>query len=147
MQTFTEVVGHHGDEAIHDRLHALDDAGRVVRLVVPTKELGRRRFRVTGSDGVDYGVALARDAVLRDGSVLLVDDERAVVVEAQESETLVLRALTLAGGIQLGWHAGHLHWRVRMQGDLMTVLLDTTRDETLVRIAPWLESGDIEATP
>ena len=144
METFHEIVGHHSDEAVHDRLHELEHEGRLVRLVVPTKELGRRRFKAVGSDGVEYGVALPRDQELRDGSVLLIDDSRAVVIEAAEGETLVLRPTSLEGGIQLGWHAGHLHWRVRMEGDTMTVLLDAPREEYLVRIAAWLDSGAIE---
>ncbi len=144
MHTFSQIVGHHSDEAIHDRLHELDDAGRVVRLVVPAKELGRRRFKVTGSDGQEYGIALGRDTELRNGSVLSMDDERAFVVEALESETLTLRPTSLEGAIQLGWHAGHLHWRVRMQDDTMTVLLDAPRNDYLVRIASWLDRGAIE---
>lgn len=146
METFRAIVGHHADESIHDRLHALETAGRLVLLVVPAKELGRRRFKATGSDGREYGIALERSVSLRDGSVLALDDERAVVIEADEGATLELRAVTLEGGIQLGWHAGHLHWRVRMTDDRMTVLLDAPRDEVLVRIAPWIEAGAIEVT-
>ena len=145
METFHAIVGHHSDEAIHDELHRREHDGTLVTLVVATADLGRRRFKVVGSDGSTYGVALSRDEVLRDGSVLALDDTRAIVIEAEEGETLTLRAATLAGGIQLGWHAGHLHWRVRMDGDTMTVLLDAPADEYLVRIAPWLESADIEA--
>ncbi|GAA2225510.1 hypothetical protein N1031_04515 [Herbiconiux moechotypicola] len=144
METFHAIVGHHSDEAVHDRLHELEHAGRVVTLVVPTKELGRRRFKATGSDGLEYGIALPRDQELRDGSVLLFEADRAVVVEAEEGETLLLRPTGLEGAIQLGWHAGHLHWRVRMEGDTMTVLLDAPREEYEVRIASWLESGAIE---
>lgn len=145
METFHSIVGHHSDAAIHDELHRRQRDGTLVTLSVRTADLGRRRFKAVGSDGNTYGVALSRDDVLRDGSVLVLDDVRAVVIEGDEGETLALRAATLTGGIQLGWHAGHLHWRVRMEGDTMTVLLDGPADEYLVRIAPWLETGDIEA--
>jgi len=144
METFHEVVGHHSDDALHDLLHELDHDGKVARLRIATKELGRRRFKAVDQDGVEYVVALSRGDELRDGSVLFVSADRAVVVEAEDGETLVLRATSLAGGIQLGWHAGHLHWRVRMDGDSTTVLLDAPREEYLVRIAPWIESGAIE---
>lgn len=144
MHKLGEIVGHRSDDAVHDRLHDLDHRGLVVRLVVPTAELGRRRFKVTGSDGEEYGVALDRDAVLRDGSVLRLDDDGAVVVEAEEPATLTLRATSREGAIQLGWHAGHLHWRVRMEGDVLVVLLDGPAPDYLARIRPWLERGAVE---
>jgi urease accessory protein len=144
VQVLSEVVGHHTDEELHDRLHELDGRGLVVRLVLPTAELGRRRFKATGSDGEEYGVALGRDAVLRDGSVLRLDEAGAVVVEVEEPALLELRATSLEGAVQLGWHAGHLHWRVRMAGDRVDVLLDGPREDYLARIRPWLENGAVE---
>lgn len=147
METFREVVGHHADEALHDRLHRIERAGGVVRLSVATRDLGRRRFRVTGSDGKDYGIALSRDEQLRSGTVLYIDESRAVVVEADEGEKLVFQAETLEGGIQLGWHAGHLHWRVRMEGSQMTVLLDAPAEDYLARIRGWVADGHIRVVP
>lgn len=144
METFARIIGHHSDDELHDRLHELEMAGKVAHLSIPMKELGRRRFKTADQHGVEYGVALGRGEELRNGSVLLIDEDRAVVVDAQESETLPLRATTLEGAVQLGWHAGHLHWRVRMEGELMTVLLDAPREEYLVRIEPWLLSGAVE---
>jgi urease accessory protein len=144
METFQGVVGHHSDEAMHDLLHELDHAGKVVHLRVPTAELGRRRFKAVDQHGVEYGVALARSDELRDGSVLSISTDRAVVVDADEGQTLTLRATTLEGAVQLGWHAGHLHWRVRMDADTLMVLLDAPREEYLVRIAQWTTSGSIE---
>jgi urease accessory protein len=145
VQTFREVIGHSSDVEFHDLLHELQRGGRVARLHVPTAELGRRRFKAVDQNGVEYGVALARGDVLRDGSVLLLSAERAVVVDAEAPQTLKLRALTVEGGVQLGWHAGHLHWRVRMDEDTMTVLLDAPREEYLARIESWVAAGAIQA--
>jgi urease accessory protein len=145
METFHGIVGHHSDEAIHDRLHALDAQGRVARIAVSKASMGRRRFRAFDSNGVEYGIALARTDLLRDGSVLFIDDERAVVIEGDDGETLDVRALTTQGAIQLGWHAGHLHWRVRFGADdIMTVLLDGPRDDYEARIREWLDNGSME---
>ena len=144
MHKLVEVVGHRSDDDVHDRLHDLEHRGLVVRLVLPTAELGRRRFKVTGSDGREYGVALDREAALRDGSVLRLDGDGAVVVEVEEPATLTVRATSLEGALQLGWHAGHLHWRVRMEDDLLVVLLDGPVEDHLARIRPWLDRGAVE---
>ncbi|MBB1043330.1 MULTISPECIES: urease accessory protein UreE [unclassified Dietzia] len=144
MDTFRTLVGHRLEADIHNALSHHEYSGRVVRLIVPQSELGRKRFKAVDQDGIEYGIALPRDVTLRDGSVLELTDRRAVVVEARETEQLHLRALDAEGGIQLGWHAGHLHWKVRMAGQYMTVLLDGPRDDYLVRIEHLLHSGVIE---
>lgn len=144
MKTFRAVLGHRFDENLQKSLLQHEDAGRVIRLQVPEKELGRRRFKAADQHGVEYGVALSREVRLENGAVLELTPERAVVVEAWESEQLELRAVDAEGGVQLGWHAGHLHWRIRTSGDRMTVLLDAPREEYLKRISGCVEQGLIE---
>jgi urease accessory protein len=145
METFSEIVGHHSDADLHDRLHALEHDGKVLVLSVPGSEMGRRRFKAHDQNGVVYGVALDRAEDLRDGSVLFISDDRAVVVKGDEGSTMTFRALTTQGAIQLGWHAGHLHWRVRFgDDDAMTVLLDGPPSDYEERIRPWIDNGSIE---
>lgn len=144
METFRTVVGHSSDEDIRARLHGLEAEEAVVYLSVAPSDLGRRRFKVGGSDGAEYGVALSSGDALRDGSVLILDDTRAVVVAMEDELTLTLRATSTQGGIQLGWHAGHLHWRVRFAGDDLIVILDAPADEYLDRIRDHISEGSIE---
>jgi urease accessory protein len=145
METFSEIVGHHSDASLHDRLHELEHEGKVLFLSVPGSEMGRRRFKTKDQNGVEYGVALDRAEELRDGSVLFIDDDRAVVVRGDEGAIMTLRALTTQGAIQLGWHAGHLHWRVRFgDDDTMAVLLDAPPSDYEERIRSWIDNGSIE---
>ena len=145
IETFRTVVGHRDDAGIAEQLHRLEHAGAVQHLVVPRADLGRRRFKVLGTDGTEYGIALSRADAVRDGSVVLLSADRAVVVAVEEDEVLELRGTTARGAIQLGWHAGHLHWRVRFGADdTVSVLLDSPREDYLARIAPQLADGSIE---
>lgn len=105
--------------------------------------MGRRRFRAQNQFGTFFGVSLPRDGLLEDGAVLLLDSDRAVIVDAEENPELSLRATTIAGGIQPGWHAGHLHWKVRMVDESVAVMLEGPTDEYLDRIRPLLASGAI----
>ncbi|GAA3509339.1 hypothetical protein [Dietzia aurantiaca] len=144
METFRTLIGHRLDAEIKRSVLRHEDAGRVVRLSVPQAELGRKRFKVVDQNGNHYGIALPRNLTLQNGSVLDLSSSRAVVIETTDTEQLHLRARDAEGGIQLGWHAGHLHWKVRMAGRYVTVLLDGPREDYLVRIGQFLDAGLIE---
>jgi urease accessory protein len=144
METISGTVGHETDEAIAQRLHRLDHHGLVERVYVSEPLIGRRRFRVTGDRGNEYGIVLDGDPADLDGRVVLLTEDRAVVLHRGEPRTLTLRATDLAGAVQLGWHAGHLHWRVRFEGDQLVVLLDAPESDYLDRIEGFLASGAIE---
>jgi urease accessory protein len=144
MKTISGTVGHETDEVIAGRLHRLDHDGLVERVHISEPLVGRRRFRVTGDRGNDYGIVLDGDPSDIDGRVVLLEDDRAVVLYRGEPRTLTLRATDLAGAVQLGWHAGHLHWRVRFEGAEMVVLLDAPESDYLDRIRGFLSSGAIE---
>ncbi|MDR5700883.1 urease accessory protein UreE [Agromyces aerolatus] len=143
METISSSVGHESDEALAKELHRLDHDGLVERIYLGETLIGRRRFRATGDRGNEYGIILDVDPAQIEGRVLILEADRAVVLYQGEPDTLTLRATDIAGGVQLGWHAGHLHWRVRFDGEVMVVLLDGEREEYLARIAPFLESGQI----
>jgi urease accessory protein len=144
VETFRTVVGDSDDENMRGRLRELEADGAVVYLIVPRSDLGRRRFKAMGSDGAEYGVALSSSEGLHDGSVLTLEATRAVVAKMEDEQTLTLRATSAHGGIQLGWHAGHLHWRVRFDGDDLIVLLDASAEEYLHRIEKQISDGSIE---
>jgi len=144
VETFRTIVGDSDDENVRGRLRELGSGNAVVYLIVPRSDLGRRRFKVKGSDGAEYGVALSGNEVLHDGSVLFLEATRAVVAKLEDEQTLTLRARSVQGGIQLGWHAGHLHWRVRFDGDDLVVLLDAPAEEYLHRIEKQISEGGIE---
>lgn len=144
MRTFTRVVAHVSDTGISEAIARLDARGQLHRLSVSAAEFGRRRFRALDQHGTEFGVALARHDDLRDGAVLHLDEDTAVVIQATRPPRLVIRAVTLAGALQLGWSAGHLHWKVRMDDAQLSVLLEDPREEYLRRIEPLIRAGLVE---
>lgn len=143
METITQSIGHETDDELSGELHRLEHAGKVERVYLGETIVGRRRFRVTGDKGNAFGVILDVDPSMIDGRVLILEVDRAVILYQGEPETLTLQATDMEGGIQLGWHAGHLHWRVRFDRDRMVVLLDAPAEDYLARIAPYVASGQI----
>jgi urease accessory protein len=138
------VIGQETDDHLRGRLHHLAHHDAVERLFVPEGDLGRRRFRLATDKGTDCAVSLDRDEVLRDGALLFIDAERAIVVRVGAPQPWRLHATTREAALRLGFSAGHLHWRVRFDGDDLIVLLDGPKADYAARIATLIADGSVE---
>lgn len=138
------IVGRETDHEVHDRLHALEHRDAIEWLFVPEAEAGRRRFRLTTDKGTDCAVSLERGEELSDGSVLLMDEARAVIVRLGAPKRWRLRPRSPEAALQLGWNAGNLHWRVSFEGAELVVLLDGPLDSYRARIARLIADGLVE---
>ena len=139
MMLIDRVLGSRVEPAMAERLHRLEHRGRVDILALPTDELSRRRFRAKSEGGEEVAIALPRDQKLFDGAVLLVDDERALIVRVDKERWLRLEPRSLADAVELGYQAGNLHWRVRFQGEALLVALEAPVDHYLARLGALLE--------
>jgi urease accessory protein len=128
------VLGSRLEPVLADRLHHLEHQGRVDVLTLPADELARRRFKATSQAGEEVAIALPRDQKLFDGAVVLLDDERALVVRVDTEHWLRIEPHSLADAVELGYHAGNLHWRVRFQGEALLVALEAPVDHYLERL-------------
>ena len=138
------IAGWADDPAIATRLHVLEHRHAVEYVHLEVADLDRGRLRVTSDAGVDYAVALPRGTGLADGAVLVLDDDRAVVVRSGVARRLVLRAVDTAAALRLGFLAGHLHWKVDQLDDRLLVHLQGPEAEYTARVADLLASGRVE---
>lgn len=134
MLLVERVLGSRIDPLLSDRLHHLEHHGQVDVLNLPAAELARRRFRATSAAGQEIAIALPRDQKLFDGAVLLLDDHKAIVVRVDSEHWLRLQPRSIADAVELGYHAGNLHWRVRFQGEALLVALEAPVDTYLDRL-------------
>ncbi|MCV7208606.1 urease accessory protein UreE [Mycolicibacterium canariasense] len=143
MRVVEKIAGWETDPVIAERLHALAhrQAVEYVHLAVP--DLDRSRLRVTSDAGADYAVALPRGTALADGAVLVLDDERAVVVRAGAARTLELVPGDIAAALRLGYLAGHLHWKVDQHGERLLVHLQGPEADYTSRICELLDTGRV----
>lgn len=132
------VLGSRLDAGLAEPLHRLAHRGQVDTLILPASDLARRRFRATSRAGTEVTVALPRDQKLFDGAVLLLAPERALVVSVDAQRWLRLRPASVAEGVELGYHAGNLHWRVRFEGSALLVALEAPVDSYLDRLSSAL---------
>lgn len=138
------IAGWVDDPAVATRLHALEQRHAVDYVRLAAADLDRSRLRVTSDAGVDYAVALPRGNGLADGAVLVLEDDRAVVVRAGTARTLTLRAVDVAAALRLGFLAGHLHWKVDQDDDRLLVHVHGAESDYTARIAELLASGRVE---
>jgi urease accessory protein len=134
MLLIEQVVGSRLEPDLSERLHELEHRGAVDLVMIPAADVARRRLRVTTRGGADVAIALPRDQHLFDGAVLLVEPDRAIVVRVDEQRWLRLQPRAIADAIELGYHAGNLHWRVRFEGEALLVALEAPMDDYLARL-------------
>ncbi|MCS0503646.1 urease accessory protein UreE [Ancylobacter mangrovi] len=135
MLLVDRVLGNRLDDGLADRLHHMEHHGTVEWLVLPAAELARRRFRALTSRGAEVAVALPRDEPLTDGAVLLLEPDRAIVVRVDAERWLRLTPLDLATALELGYHVGNLHWRVRFEASAIEVALEGPEETYRARLA------------
>lgn len=116
------------------RLHELEHAGCLETVELARADTARRRLRVATDRGRDCGISLPRDSALFDGAVLHLSDRLAVVVRVQATRWLALAPGDSATALELGYHAGNLHWRVRFEGSRLLVALDDAPERYLERL-------------
>ncbi len=143
MLLVSSIVGHHGDAVLHDILHQLEHDGLVDFVSLSADDASRHRLRVVSDGGVDLAISLDRDETLRDGSVLVLEPGRAIVVRLGSTDWCRLTPRDSAAALELGHRAGHLHWRVRFDGDVLLVAADSGRPALLARITDLVDSGRV----
>ncbi len=134
MLRIDRVLGSRVDPALSERLHDLEHQGQVDTLTLPSAEMARRRLRGSTANGADVAISLPRDQKLFDGAVLLLEADRAIVVRADAERWLRVLPRSIADAVELGYHAGNLHWRVRFEGEALLVALEAPVDEYLARL-------------
>ncbi|MFK7867611.1 MAG: urease accessory protein UreE [Roseobacter sp.] len=147
MNVISDIIGPADQEGIRDRLHRLDHAHAVDHLRLSRTDLARRRFRGITDAGREIAIALPRDQQLFDGAVLAIDETAALVVRVETEEWLRFVVHGAATALKLGYFAGNLHWRVRFEGAVLLIAVETEERVYLDRLEPMLTAGDIRRDP
>ncbi len=143
MLRLTGIVGMASDAGLGAALHDLAHEDRVETIVLDRRDMLRKRLRTVTDKGTDCAIALPRTTALDDGAVLLLESDRAIVVRACIESWLLLKPADAAAALELGYHAGNLHWRVAFHGPLLAVALEGPRKDYLARLDAFLAEGRI----
>ncbi len=140
----TEILGALTDPDLHEALHRLEHRDQVDSLTIEPADLARRRMRITSAKGRDCALALPRSQKLFNGAVLALEADWALVVRVSEERWLRLRPRDAAAALELGYHAGNLHWRVRFEAGDLLVALEGPEETYLARLETQFSEGICE---
>jgi urease accessory protein len=138
------IIGSRSDPEIAGKLHELEHHGAVDTVFVDQADLDRHRLRVRTSAGAELAIALPRGLKLFDGAVLVLEPERAIILRAGEQRWLRVVAASPADALQLGYHAGNLHWKVRFDGADLLVAADRPTADYIARLEPMVSEGRVK---
>jgi urease accessory protein len=146
MLRIERVLGSRLEPTLSEQLHRLEHRGAVDVVTIPVVDLPRRRLLITTRAGEELAIALPRDQKLFDGAVLLLNEIRAIVVRAGGERWLRLEPRSIEDAIELGYHVGNLHWRVRFDGKVLLVGLEGSPEDYLARLEVLIEAGRVYAS-
>ncbi|SFU18944.1 urease accessory protein UreE [Mesorhizobium sp. YR577] len=137
------ILGNISQAAMAERIHHISHHGHVDFVTISAEDLDRHRLVARTDTGAEVAIALPRDQKLADGAVLLADDDKAIVVRAGEQRWLRLSPRNTEDALELGYHAGNLHWRVRFSGTDLLVAQNGPTGNYTDRIAPMIAAGRV----
>lgn len=143
MLRLENILGLATDPAIAGRLHDLDHAGKIEHVILAGEDTARRRLHVTTDRGTECAIMLPRSERLANGAVLLLDDDRAIVVRLKEEQWLALLPRDTAAALELGYFAGNMHWPVRFDGTILRIALHGSAQSYLDRLEHLLSDGRV----
>lgn len=143
MLRVESVLGSRSDPGFHDAIHHLEHHHALEFVTVAVSDLDRRRLMARTDKGEEVAITLPRDQKLHDGAVLVLDNHRAVIVRAGEQRWLRLTPRSAGDALELGYHAGNLHWRVRFDGEDLLVAQDGPASTYATRIEPLISGGRV----
>ena len=143
MRVIQRVLGSRTEAGLAERLHHLEHHGAVDILRVGSADVARRRLRATTVGGEEIALALPRDQALFDGAVLVLEEGHALVARVGTERWLRLVPASAADALELGYHAGNLHWRVRFDHGAILVALEGPAEDYLVRLGALVEEGRV----
>jgi urease accessory protein len=146
MRRIDRVLGSRLEPDLSEELHRLEHRGAVDIVHVPVADLARHRLLITTRGGEELAIALPRHQKLFDGAVLLLDGERAIVVRAATERWLRLEPRSISDAVELGYHVGNLHWRVRFGGEVLLVALEGRPEDYTARLENLISARRVGVT-
>lgn len=143
MIQIQSVIGHMHDPKISSALHDLSHQNKVEYIVLDHSNLQRRRFRIKTDQGTDCAISISRENKLSNGAVLLLENDRAIVVKMSEDKWLTLRPKDVSSAIELGYFAGNMHWRVKFENECLNIAIESPIEIYLERLKDFFDQNKI----
>lgn len=134
------IVGLATEPQVAEALHHLEHHDRVEYLTLSEADTQRHRLRALTDRGTECAIALPRHQYLSNGAVLLLEEERAIVVRMLETQWLTLQPQDAAAALELGYFAGNMHWKVEFAGERLRIAVQGPVESYLERLEHLMQS-------
>ncbi|ADB60440.1 urease accessory protein UreE [Haloterrigena turkmenica DSM 5511] len=151
MERIDGVVGNvHADDELAALRAEHDERGTLERVVIDADNRRRSRFRATTDAGTDVGVVVDTAAVSA-GDVLLVEDDRMIVVAFEPRDALAVSLPdatdeALEAAVELGHRIGNQHWDLAVEDGVVYVPLEADRHIVERVVADVVPGSEIRET-
>ena len=142
MKRVDGVVGNvERDPELAAEIDTHEQAGTLETVVLDDTERKRSRLRVTTDAGTDLGVLVDQPELVA-GDVLVLDDERAVIVAFEQREAFVIEfpaaEAAVSTGVELGHRIGNQHWDIAV--DDATIYIPVEADRAIIEnvLGPYI---------
>ena len=131
MKRVDGVVGNVADDPdLAAEIDAHEQASTLETVVLDDTERQRSRLRVTTDAGTDLGVLVDQPELVA-GDVLVLDDDRAVIVAFEQREAFVIEfpaaEAAVSTGVELGHRIGNQHWDIAVDGATLYIPVEADR--------------------
>lgn len=143
MLQLNEILGYSHDSNLSNLIHDLSHQDKVEYIVLDNANLQRRRFRSTTDKGTDCAISISRDSKLSNGAVLMLNNDRAIIVQMAADQWLSLKPKDTSTAIELGYFAGNMHWRVKFENEYLHIALESPEEIYLDRLKDFFNQQRI----
>ena len=143
MIHLTEILGHVHDSNLSGKLHELSHRNEVEYIILDHSNLQRRRFRAETDQGTDCAISISRLTKLTNGAVLLLENNRAIVIKMAEEQWLQLKPRDISSAIEVGYFAGNMHWRVKFENECLNIAVESPEEIYLDRLKDFFTQEKI----
>ena len=146
MIKIDHIAGTATEPAIAEALHDLEHRDAVEYVTLSPSDTQRHRLRVMTDRGTECAIAVPRTQRVENGTVLLLEAGRAIVVRMSEMQWLTLRPRDAAAALELGYFAGNMHWKVEFEGELLRIAVQGPVEHYLERLSHLMQDGRMTRT-
>ncbi len=122
-------------------------AKTIDRVVLDAGDRNRRRIVLTGENGTQFLLDVAKPVSLRDGDGLVLDDGSIVLVAGEKEKLIEISTSSALEAVRLAWHLGNRHTDVQIIGDKIRIRRDHVLEDMLRGLGAKLSPLDAPFDP
>jgi urease accessory protein len=117
------------------------------RVVLDAGDRNRRRIVMTGENGTQFLLEVAKPVSLRDGDGLVLDDGTILLITGAPEKLIEITAGSALDCVRLAWHLGNRHTDVQIVGDKIRIRRDHVLEDMLRGLGANLSALDAPFDP